>query len=82
MKNAGGVSKWHVGSVGSGSCPSGNGNGVAALASNAACGMPPRFPGRPDQLREVPTHDGRSAQRCAEAARFLACRRVGALLGP
>ena len=40
MKNAGGVSKWHVGLAGRGLCPSLTGNGIAALASNAACGMP------------------------------------------
>ena len=63
VKNAGGVSKWHVGLVGAGSVQVGLGTELLRWRRMQRAACRARFPGRPDQLREVPTRD--AAQRPA-----------------
>jgi hypothetical protein len=57
VKNAGGVSKWHVGLVGAGSVQVEPGTESLRWRRMQRAACPAGFPGRPGQLREVPTRD-------------------------
>ena len=83
VKNAGGVSKWHVGLVGAGSVQVEPGTESLRWRRMQRAACRAGFPGRPGQLREVPTRDAaqrpalRRGRAVAGLARFLRVRFVG-----